>query len=74
MEARTWLEAHVPRPPLPSMDTAEGFQAHREGERTLNEGRWRRPRSLDSRLIQEKLKEQFKRKTVEKIHRLDFLT
>jgi len=39
-EARTWLEAHVPRPPLPSMDTAEGFQAHREWERTLNEGRW----------------------------------
>ena len=39
-EARTWLEAHVPRPPLPSMDTAEGFQAHREWEHTLNEGRW----------------------------------
>jgi len=39
-EARTWLETHVPRPPLPSMDTAEGFQAHREWEHTLNEGRW----------------------------------
>ena len=37
-EARTWLETHVPRPPLPSMDTAEGFQAHREWEHTLNEG------------------------------------
>jgi alkylation response protein AidB-like acyl-CoA dehydrogenase len=39
-EARTWLEAHVPKSPLPSMDTAEGFKAHREWERTLNEGRW----------------------------------
>jgi alkylation response protein AidB-like acyl-CoA dehydrogenase len=39
-EARTWLEAHVPREPLPSMDTAEGFEAHRAWERTLNEGRW----------------------------------
>ncbi len=39
-EARTWLEAHVPKTPLPSMDTAEGFEAHRAWERTLNEGRW----------------------------------
>ena len=39
-EARTWLEAHVPSEPLPSMDGAEGFEAHRGWERTLNEGRW----------------------------------
>jgi alkylation response protein AidB-like acyl-CoA dehydrogenase len=39
-EARTWLEAHVPAAPLPSMDTAAGFAAHRAWERTLNEGRW----------------------------------
>src|SRR5262245_59138159 len=39
-EARAWLEAHVPRPPLPSMDTREGFAAHRVWERTLNDGRW----------------------------------
>jgi alkylation response protein AidB-like acyl-CoA dehydrogenase len=39
-EARAWLEQNVPKQPLPSMDTAEGFQAHRAWERTLNEGRW----------------------------------
>jgi alkylation response protein AidB-like acyl-CoA dehydrogenase len=39
-EARAWLEAHVPRTPLPSMDTREGFAAHREWERVLNDGRW----------------------------------
>ncbi|RMD84668.1 MAG: acyl-CoA dehydrogenase, partial [Candidatus Dadabacteria bacterium] len=39
-EAREWLEAHVPREPLPSMDTAEGFEAHRQWERTLYEGGW----------------------------------
>ena len=39
-EARTWLEAHVPKTPLPSMDTAEGFELHRQWERTLNEGGW----------------------------------
>jgi hypothetical protein len=39
-EARTWLEAHVPAEPLPSLDTAEGFQAHREWELTLNAGGW----------------------------------
>ena len=37
-EVRTWLEANVPREPLPSMDTAEGFAAHRAWERRLNEG------------------------------------
>jgi alkylation response protein AidB-like acyl-CoA dehydrogenase len=39
-EARAWLEAHVPREPLASMDTAAGFDEHRAWERTLNEGRF----------------------------------
>ncbi len=39
-EARTWLAEHVPHEPLPSMDTAEGFRAHQEWERTLAEARW----------------------------------
>jgi len=39
-EARAWLEAHVPVTPLPSMDTAEGFAAHRRWEHELNEGGW----------------------------------
>ncbi len=39
-EARKWLEARVPATPLPSMDTAEGFEAHRGWERTLNEAGW----------------------------------
>ncbi|MEE8312393.1 MAG: acyl-CoA dehydrogenase family protein [Candidatus Binatia bacterium] len=39
-EARTWLEANVPTEPLPSMDTAEGFEAHRQWERRLNDGGW----------------------------------
>ncbi len=37
-EVRAWLEAHVPRTPLPSFDTREGFEAHRRWERTLYEG------------------------------------
>ena len=39
-EARAWLEANVPSEPLPSLDTAEGFQAHREWEHVLNAGGW----------------------------------
>ncbi|MBM7060238.1 acyl-CoA dehydrogenase family protein [Pseudomonas sp. UL073] len=39
-EARAWLEAHVPRTPLASFDTAEGFAAHRAWEAKLHEGRW----------------------------------
>ncbi|WP_223170554.1 acyl-CoA dehydrogenase family protein [Microbacterium sp. NIBRBAC000506063] len=39
-EARAWLEANVPAEPLPSMDTEEGFAAHREWEATLASGRW----------------------------------
>jgi alkylation response protein AidB-like acyl-CoA dehydrogenase len=40
LEARDWLEAHVPRPALPSLDTAEGFAAHRAWERTMAADRW----------------------------------
>ena len=34
-EVRDWLAAHVPAAPLPSVDTAEGFERHREWEREL---------------------------------------
>lgn len=34
-EVRDWLAAHVPATPLPSMDTAEGFEAHRQWEATM---------------------------------------
>jgi alkylation response protein AidB-like acyl-CoA dehydrogenase len=41
MEVRAWMEANVPKEPLPSFDLArEGFEAHRDWERKLNEGRW----------------------------------
>jgi alkylation response protein AidB-like acyl-CoA dehydrogenase len=36
---REWLRVHVPSRPLPSMDTAEGFAAHRDWEHTLAEAR-----------------------------------
>jgi alkylation response protein AidB-like acyl-CoA dehydrogenase len=40
-EVRDWMEANVPRAPLASFDlTREGFEAHRDWERKLNEGRW----------------------------------
>jgi alkylation response protein AidB-like acyl-CoA dehydrogenase len=39
-EVREWLARHVPREPLPSFDTAEGFAAHRRWEATLHSGRW----------------------------------
>jgi alkylation response protein AidB-like acyl-CoA dehydrogenase len=35
MEVRDWLAAHAPAGPLPSMDTAVGFERHREWEREL---------------------------------------
>lgn len=38
-EVRAWLAEHVPSRPLPSMDTAEGFERHREWERELAEAR-----------------------------------
>ena len=34
-EVRDWLAAHVPATPLPSLDTADGFEAHRAWERDL---------------------------------------
>jgi len=39
-EARAWLEAHVPAGPLPSLETAEGFAAHRAWEAELAADRW----------------------------------
>ena len=39
-EARAWLEANVPRPPLPSGDTRGGFALHKEWERALFDARW----------------------------------
>lgn len=39
-EVRQWMEANVPAEPLQTFDTAEGFQQHRDWERTMNEGRW----------------------------------
>ncbi|MFF2131578.1 acyl-CoA dehydrogenase family protein [Streptomyces olivochromogenes] len=39
-EARTWLAAHVPRTPLPSLETGEGFAAHRVWEAELAADRW----------------------------------
>lgn len=51
-EVREFLHAHVPAEALPSMDTADGFQAHRQWERTLADARlsvvsW--PRELGGR-------------------------
>jgi alkylation response protein AidB-like acyl-CoA dehydrogenase len=39
-EARDWLADHVPREPLPSGDTREGFTLHVEWEKTLHAARW----------------------------------
>lgn len=39
-DARSWLEANVPRPALPSGDTATGFAAHLEWEHLLHEAGW----------------------------------
>lgn len=39
-EVRSWLAQHVPADELPSLDTAEGFELHREWERTLKSGDW----------------------------------
>ena len=44
-EARAWLEANVPSSAtgtgaLPSLDTADGFEAHRQWERTMFDARW----------------------------------
>ncbi|WP_405481981.1 acyl-CoA dehydrogenase family protein [Streptomyces sp. NBC_00009] len=39
-EAREWLAVHVPGEPLPSLETEEGFAAHRAWEAELHAGRW----------------------------------
>ncbi|MFE9044998.1 acyl-CoA dehydrogenase family protein [Streptomyces sp. NPDC007818] len=39
-EARAWLAAHVPTTPLPSLETAAGFAAHRAWEAELAADRW----------------------------------
>ena len=39
-EARSWLEANVPKTPLPSGDTAEGFALHVEWEKQLFDAGW----------------------------------
>ncbi|MCK7627115.1 acyl-CoA dehydrogenase family protein [Streptomyces sp. RS10V-4] len=39
-EARAWLAAHVPATPLPSLETREGFAAHRAWEHRLAADRW----------------------------------
>ncbi|MFC9874078.1 acyl-CoA dehydrogenase family protein [Nocardia salmonicida] len=39
LEVREFLAAHVPAEPLPSMDTAEGFAAHRKWEAKLAQAR-----------------------------------
>jgi alkylation response protein AidB-like acyl-CoA dehydrogenase len=40
-DARAWLLEHAPTPgSLPSLDTAEGFEAHRDWERTMASQRW----------------------------------
>jgi alkylation response protein AidB-like acyl-CoA dehydrogenase len=39
-DVRAWLEANVPNPTLPSMDTADGFELHRRWERTLHDAGW----------------------------------
>jgi alkylation response protein AidB-like acyl-CoA dehydrogenase len=40
-EARSWLAEHAPPPrSLPSLDTAEGFEAHRAWEQEMYDDRW----------------------------------
>ena len=39
-EARAWLRTHVPPEPLPSLETEEGFAAHRVWEAELAADRW----------------------------------
>ncbi len=39
-EARAWLAENVPAEPLPSLDTPEGFELHRQWEAKLSAARW----------------------------------
>jgi len=40
VEIRQWLESCAPKERLPSLDTAEGFELHRDWERTLAKDKW----------------------------------
>ncbi|SVD85259.1 uncharacterized protein METZ01_LOCUS438113, partial [marine metagenome] len=35
-----WLQDNLPKNPLQSLDIQEGFELHREWERTLDSGNW----------------------------------
>ncbi len=39
-EVRNWLKENIPKEPLPSMDTQEGFELHRTWEKKLFENGW----------------------------------
>lgn len=39
-EVRAWMQAHVPKEPLLSLDTPQGADQHRQWERVLNGGQW----------------------------------
>jgi len=39
-EVRTWMQANVPTRALPSLDTREGFEEHRQWEQQLAGGNW----------------------------------
>ncbi|MFT7527508.1 MAG: alkylation response protein AidB-like acyl-CoA dehydrogenase [Arenicella sp.] len=39
-QVREWLSTHVPKNRLPSFDTQEGFELHRQWEQTLASGNW----------------------------------
>jgi alkylation response protein AidB-like acyl-CoA dehydrogenase len=39
-EIRGWLESNVPDTPLMSFDTEQGFDQHRQWEKTLADGNW----------------------------------
>ena len=39
-EVRAWMSAHVPSPPLQTLESEAGFAQHRDWERTLAGGNW----------------------------------
>lgn len=39
-DARAWLKEHAPAEPVPSLDTREGFERHREWEHQLFDAGW----------------------------------
>ena len=39
-EVRQWLKEHVPAKKLASLDPKDGFEQHRQWERTLKSGNW----------------------------------